>query len=196
LLCIHFLSVKRMNPRPPMQLLSNQRRQSQRQRHVAAVTSSFSHRTLFLYIILHLFHVILLLLLLRPQRAPALPVSVTGNRSRLLLELLQILDSARRSRDEVSRPLRFECCAIRDDFFTLNPFSFYPPEVDPYRLRDKIVSVIPYVYGRSSPLPLPPPPPLPPRFPSTTSFFSYLGAFATSEEPKVVPEPKLNGAPQ
>jgi hypothetical protein len=31
---------------------------------------------------------------------------------------------------------------------TLNPFSFYPPEVDPYRLRDKIVSVIPYVYGR------------------------------------------------
>jgi hypothetical protein len=33
-------------------------------------------------------------------------------------------------------------------FVTVQPCSYYPPEVDPYRLRDKIVSVIPYVYGR------------------------------------------------
>ncbi len=39
-------------------------------------------------------------------------------------------------------------CNTLRSLTTINPFSVYPPEVDPYRLRDKIVSVIPYVYGR------------------------------------------------
>jgi hypothetical protein len=101
LLRVHLCSMKLVNPRWWMQLLSNQRRQGQRQRQVAASPSappSSISSSVSLYLLL------LLLLLLRPQRASALPVSFSGNGSRLLLELLQILDSPRRSCDEVSRP--------------------------------------------------------------------------------------------